>query len=413
MTEIAPVAEDGAAWSSSLRFERLARAVQALTAARTREDVIETVRGSARSLSGAMGVAIVLKAGDQCHYLVEDSAAPLWSGQRFPMDACISGWAMKHSQQVIIPDIYADPRVPHAAYRPTGIHSLVMTPVGEPYAFAALGAYWTQVRMPAPDEVAVLAALAHCMGAALQNIQLVESLQVETEHQQVLINELNHRVKNTLAIIQSIARQSLRGERSAAEAGADFEGRLMALSNAHNLVTDTRWRPIEANRLFEDGLRPFGYGIDEGRIELDGPEMSLGPRTAVAFALALHELGSNAAKYGALSVPAGKVAIHWRISDGQQPRLRLVWRETGGPAVTRPAAPGLGTRLIERGLAAELSGSVKLSFPPEGVVCEIDAPAPSGRDAERELSLSPSEPSAPSAEGPRFGGCFAEGFRPI
>lgn len=413
MTETAPIVQEDATWSSSLRFERLSRAVQALTAARTREDVIETVRSSARSLSGAMGVAIVLKAEDQCHYLVEDSAAPLWSGQRFPMSACISGWAMMHGQQVIIPDIYVDARIPHAAYRPTGIHSLVMTPVGDPYAFAALGAYWTEVRMPAPDEVAVLGALAHCMGTALQNIQLVESLRVETEHQQVLINELNHRVKNTLAIIQSIARQSLRGERTAALAGADFEGRLMALSSAHNLVTDTRWRAIAARRLFEDGLRPFGYGIDEGRIELDGPDMSLGPRLAVAFALALHELGSNAAKYGALSVPAGKVTVRWQVSDDAEPRLRLVWKESGGPAVTQPTARGLGTRLIERGLAAELSGSVRLTFPPEGVVCEIDAPAPGGRDAEGDLDLEPSAAPAPRTGSPRFGGRFAEGFRPI
>jgi two-component sensor histidine kinase len=364
---------EAAAVSEPERFQRLAVAVQALVAARTRDEVIEVVRRSARALSGAMGVAIVLRSGDFCHYLVEDSRVPLWSGQRFPMSACISGWAMTHGQQVVIPDIYQDARIPHDAYRPTGVHSLVMTPVGEPEAVGALGAYWLEVRDPRPDEVAALAALANCMATALRNIELVESLRDETRHQQVLINELNHRVKNTLAIIQSLARQSLRGDRALPEAAADFEARLMALSSAHNLVTDTRWRAVETRDLIEGALRPFGLE----RFAIDGPEMRLEPRAAVAFALALHELGTNAAKYGALSTAEGRVAIRWRIhADEASSRLHFLWRESGGPPVVPPARSGVGMRLIERGLAVELAGKVALRFEPGGVECEIDAPIP-------------------------------------
>lgn len=356
------------------RFRRLAVAVQELVACTTRDEVIEVVRHSARSLSGAMGVAIVMRSGEFCHYLVEDSRVPLWSGQRFPLDACISGWAMTHNQQVVIPNIYVDDRIPHAAYRPTGVHSLVMTPVGETNAFAALGAYWLEERDPRPDEVAVLAALANCMAAALRNIGLVEDLRDETRHQQVLINELNHRVKNTLAIIQSLARQSLRGERGLSEAAADFEARLMALSGAHNLVTDTRWRAIETRDLIVGALKPFGLD----RFAIDGPEMRLEPRAAVAFALALHELGTNATKYGALSAPEGAVAIRWRIEPGEGgvSHLHFLWRESGGPPVQPPMHRGVGARLIERGLAIELSGKVSLRFESAGVECEIDAPIP-------------------------------------
>lgn len=360
-------------WIGRLRFHHLAEAVQELASARRRDDVIEVVRHSARRLSGDMGVAIVLRDGEQCHYLVEDSQVPLWAGQKFPIDACISGWAMRNNRQVCIPDIYVDDRIPYDAYRPTGIHSLVMTPVGEPDAFAALGAYWMERRQPTQDEISVLGALANCMATSLHNIQLMESLHDEARHQQVLINELNHRVKNTLAIIQSLARQSLRGERPLPEVAAEFEARLMALSGAHNLVTDTRWRAVETHDLIDGALKPFGLD----RFDIEGPVMRLEPRAAVAFALALHELGTNATKYGALSVPAGRVALRWRITPGPgTPRLNLLWRETGGPEVAPPSRKGLGMRLIERGLAIELAGKVELRFPAQGVECEIDAPIP-------------------------------------
>jgi PAS domain S-box-containing protein len=507
-------------WLARERFERLSVAVRQLAAARSRDEVVEIVRTSARVLSGASGVAVVLRDGDQCHYLAEDSQVPLWSGQRFPLTECISGWSMTHGQQAVIPDVYADDRIPHEANQPLGVQSLIMTPVGEPEAFAALGAYWLETREPTPDEIAVMAALAGCMATALENIQLMESLREEVqraedhareaeqrrqdrqvadeqirfqarlldaveeaviatdldgkvlywnrfaeelygwpsdeavgrnimelngapeseadargimealqsgeswsgemvlsrrdkskftalvtdspirdasgrlvgvvgasrdnserrraqEHQQLLINELNHRVKNSLAIVQSIAAQSLRGDRPLAVARADFDARLMALSNTHMMMTEAGWRPVAVVELLKRTLEPFGYGRDQQRFRIDGPTLALGPRTAVAFALAIHELATNAVKYGALSNASGVVSVSWEIAyvDGAA-RVRAEWRESGGPPVTPPARRGFGSRLIERGLASEVDGAVNMRFPSEGVVCTMDAPLP-------------------------------------
>lgn len=359
------------------RFARLSRAVGDLSGARSHAAIIDITRRAARDITGSMGVAIVLRDGDRCHYIAEDSEVPLWTGQRFPLTACISGWAMLNRRQVVIPDIFADPRVPHEAYRPTGVHSLIMTPVGEGEPFGALGAYWRDVRTATPDETSSLAALASCMSTALQNIDLMGSLRAEADHKQLLINELNHRVKNTMAIVQSLSAQTLRADRPAADARADFDSRLMALASAHVLMTEAQWRSAPLHELVSRTIAPFAEGAGAPRFRLEGPEATLPPKSAVAFALAIHELCTNAAKYGALAGDHGRIAIAWRLVQAPEgERLRFTWRETGGPPVTAPSSRGFGARLLERGLAAELRGTVVLSFAPEGLVCEIDAPAP-------------------------------------
>ena len=366
------------------RFARLARAVKDLSAARTHEAIVDIVRQAAREITGALGVAVVLRDGDHCHYIAEDSAVPLWSGQKFPLTACISGWAMLHNRQVVIPDIYQDDRIPHEAYRPTGIHSLIMTPVGEPAPFAALGAYWADVRDAPPDETSAMAALASCMATALQNIDLVGSLRAEADHKQLLINELNHRVKNTLAIVQNIAAQTVRAERPAREVRAEFESRLMALAAAHNLIIEAAWSAVRVSHLLAATIRPFAQAGGVTRFDLEGPDVDLGSKAAVAFALAVHELCTNAAKYGSLSAPGGTVRVRWWLEPAAKgPRLRLTWLEEGGPPVRPPSRRGFGSRLLERGLATELQGQVRLDFRREGLVCEMDLAA--RPDADRGL----------------------------
>lgn len=371
--------EEGAtvSWLPRARFARLSKAVKDLSAARTHDAIIDITRRAARDIAGSLGVAIVLRDGDRCHYIAEDSEVPLWTGQKFPLTACISGWAMLNRQQVVIPDIYADDRLPHAAYRPTGVHSLIMTPVGEPAPFGALGAYWRDVRTPTEDEVSSMAALASCMATALQNIDLMGSLQTEIDHKQLLVNELNHRVKNTMAIVQSLSAQTLRADRPTTVAREDFDSRLMALAGAHVLMTEAEWKSVNLRELIERTIQPFAQGAGATRFALTGPEATMPPKSAVAFALAIHELCTNSAKYGALTADAGRIAIDWSLieaSDGL--RMGLTWRESGGPPVVEPTRRGFGSRLLERGLSAELKGQVRLSFPPEGLVCEIDAPAP-------------------------------------
>jgi PAS domain S-box-containing protein len=188
------------------------------------------------------------------------------------------------------------------------------------------------------------------------------------EHQRLLINELNHRVKNTLAIVQGLAQQSFKGHQVPESVRRAFDGRLAALSAAHNILTDRNWEAASLVQIVEDSVSP--HRVREERIVAEGPDLLIPPKMAVSLALALHELATNAAKYGALSVAAGRIEIRWRHEDG---RLRLVWRESGGPEVIAPATRGFGTRMIERGLAADLGGAVKIDFRSEGVVCTIDA----------------------------------------
>jgi two-component sensor histidine kinase len=202
------------------------------------------------------------------------------------------------------------------------------------------------------------------------------------KHRELLINELNHRVKNTLATVQSIAAQSLRTSAVEAEVRTRIDARLIALSDAHNLLTEHNWEGTTLNRVVEMALRPHRSDREE-RFEVHGPEVHLSPKTALAIAMALHELATNAIKYGALSNEAGQVRLCWEVdaSQGEQ-RLHMVWSETGGPPATPPSRKGFGNRLIERGLAAELGGSVQLAYPASGVVCTIDTPLPAAAGRE-------------------------------
>lgn len=192
------------------------------------------------------------------------------------------------------------------------------------------------------------------------------SARIEVEgRQKLLIDELNHRVKNTLASVQSVAAQTLRHTTSPAEFKDAFTSRLVALSEAHNLLAREHWRGAALADLVDVQLRPFG----PERYSSLGPAVTLNPAQAVALGMLLHELAANASKYGALSRPGGKVAVAWRLESAG--RLTLDWREAGGPRVTAPTRRGFGTRLIERGLAQELRGEAQLRFDPQGLTCHL------------------------------------------
>jgi len=148
------------------RWKLLAVAEERLDIATSREAVIEVVRSTARAVLSADGVTFVLKEGDLCHYVEEDAISPLWKGQRFPLSTCISGWSMLHAETAVIEDIYADPRIPHDAYRPTFVKSLIMTPVLEP-PVAAIGAYWRDRRVFTDREIAAVKTLSLAVGRAL------------------------------------------------------------------------------------------------------------------------------------------------------------------------------------------------------------------------------------------------------
>ncbi len=190
------------------------------------------------------------------------------------------------------------------------------------------------------------------------------------ERQRLLVNELNHRVKNTLAVVQSIAQQTLRGDQTAAAAREALEGRLAALSAAHDVLTQESWSSASLHEIAAKAVRPF---CDASRCTITGPDIRLNPRTAVAVALAIHELATNAAKYGALSSQAGRVLIDWSVACE---RFAFVWREVGGPRVAPPTRRGFGSRMIERGIAAELGGRAELDYAEDGLVFRLNAPVP-------------------------------------
>ncbi|MFT4933678.1 MAG: PAS domain S-box-containing protein [Pseudoalteromonas distincta] len=193
------------------------------------------------------------------------------------------------------------------------------------------------------------------------------------EHLRLMVHELNHRVKNSLATVQAIAAQTLRGGGVSPQVRESLTSRLLALAQAHDVLTDARWSGARLEEIAAQAAEP--YGAD--RFHIDGPPVILPPRTAIAMALAFHELATNAAKYGALSNAAGQVDLSWTVSEQSDPRrLALTWRETGGPPVTPPTRRGFGTRLIQRGLAAEFVGEVRMDFQASGLVCQVDVALP-------------------------------------
>ncbi len=194
------------------------------------------------------------------------------------------------------------------------------------------------------------------------------------QHQRLLINELNHRVKNTLAVVQSTAARTFRGDSADPSAKRAFEGRIIALSSAHDILTRENWEAASLRQIVEETAGP-GCGADTARVDAEGPDLRIAPQTAVSLAMALHELCTNAVKYGALSTDTGQVTIRWSVEEGREgSQLRLSWRESGGPLVSPSPERGFGTTMIERALAHELGGRVGIEFQPEGLVCTIDAP---------------------------------------
>jgi two-component sensor histidine kinase/PAS domain-containing protein len=194
----------------------------------------------------------------------------------------------------------------------------------------------------------------------------LSELKQAEELQRLLVNELNHRVKNSLATVQSIASQTLRAATDLTAARAAIDARIGSLARAHDLLTDRSWSGADLRDVVGRALEPF----DAARLELAGPSLDLSPKHALALSLALHELATNAAKYGALSSPQGRVSVSWEVAEGV---LRMVWRESGGPPVAPPVRRGFGARLLEGHLFRELGGRTRLDYHPEGVRYEIEA----------------------------------------
>lgn len=199
---------------------------------------------------------------------------------------------------------------------------------------------------------------------------------IAEERQQTLVNELNHRVKNTLATVQSLASQTLRSGGVSENTRNEFEARLLALSKAHDQLTRGNWEHADFATIVSDVFEP--YRRTNSGVTLSGEAVKLNAQTALTLAMILHELATNAAKYGALSQPTGTLSVSWKITNGAAPaRLAIDWQEKGGPAVTPPVRRGFGSRLLERGITSELRGSARSTFDPAGFRCTMEIPVQS------------------------------------
>lgn len=208
------------------------------------------------------------------------------------------------------------------------------------------------------------------LGMTGVNVDATERKQAE-QTRELLLAELSHRVKNMLAVVQGIARQTFRSTASVAEARASFEGRLLALATAHDLLTRASWTSASVEEVARGALP---MRAERTQIALSGPHVALDPKQTLGLAMALHELYTNAMKYGALTTEDGRITLAWSTAPAPAPRLKLEWRETAAPACAAPAREGFGTRLIRQIFTHDLAGEVILDFTPTGLTCTADVP---------------------------------------
>ena len=244
------------------------------------------------------------------------------------------------------------------AGRAEEVEELVGVEAGQPRV-------WLSTKTPLRDTSQAV------IGLVGVSVEITERKRAEARLR-VMVDELNHRVRNTLATVQAIAAQTLRGADPAIRDA--LEGRLIALAAAHDVLTQESWSGANLTDVLAGSLAHFRI-MSSPRFKVSGPKLRLSPKAALALALGLHELGSNALRYGALSSPEGMVEISWEVTRDAERRLRMSWTERGGPPVVPPPRIGFGARLLERSLAMDLGGTVRLVFDdPAGVVCRIEVP---------------------------------------
>ncbi len=250
------------------------------------------------------------------------------------------------------------------------ITEVVSSAVAEQKAFSVKGRYLTvdgSFRIFLTTAKPNYSGSGDFLGMIGVNVDITEQERA-AEHREFIFNELNHRVKNTLSLVQAIAHRTLKGARGATLA-KEFEGRLASLAVAHNLLTEANWDKAPLRQLLSDAL--MTRSETSAKYRLSGPDVSLSPKQALAIAMAVHELNTNAVKYGALSAETGQVDLEWTIETRNT--FEMIWSESGGPSVAVPEKRGFGTFMIERVLAHDLEGEVSLDFFPEGLRCSIRA----------------------------------------
>lgn len=275
---------------------------------------------------------------------------------------------------IFVPDIMAsqETKALKRIVRNEGLTALAFIPLtADGVVVGKFMTYYEGAHQFSDAERDLAVTIARQLGFAIEQRRAERTRKAMEDQRDLLLAELSHRVKNTLATVVSIARQSFGKGATLEGARRSFEGRLRALAQTHTRLAEANWESVPLAALIEDEIAPYR---DEGgnRLVIDGPPVNFTPKQAVVLGMALHELATNAAKYGALSSKAGTVSVVWRY-DGDG-RLSLDWQESGGPAVVSPKRSGFGRLLLERALAADLKGDVHLDFRPTGLACRITLP---------------------------------------
>lgn len=307
------------AWLTQARAV-LVDAVKQLSLARSVEAIVEIVRHAARQINQADGATFVLRDGDQCHYVDEDAIAPLWKGLRFPLETCISGWAMLNRSPAVIPDIYADPRIPHDAYRPTFVKSLVMVPIRGEAPIGAIGNYWATEHHATPDEVELIQALADSTSLAFENVALVQGLEARVQQRTADLEDANRELEAFSFSVSHDLRAPLRAVQGygdlLAQATPPLEGEAAtfvhhirhAARRMNTLIDDmlslskltraeVRKRPVSIGSMVRDILNGLRDTTPARQVRTDVDESLVAEADAALLRLALENLLSNAWKY--------------------------------------------------------------------------------------------------------------------
>ena len=370
------------------RLETLNRISRIISQDLDLDRIVQAVTDEATALSGARYGAFfynVVDAAGETYFLYALSGAPREAFDKMGMPRNTAVFADTFAGMGVVrsDDIRKDPRygrnAPHRGM-PAG-HLPVVSYLAVPVVSSSgevIGALFFGHDEPdrfAAETEALITAIAAQAAVAIDNARLHHAAQIEIgqrkaaeDARELLLHEVKHRVKNTLATIQALATQTLKGT-PPAERDA-FISRLHALSGAHDLLTLSDWQEIGIAALIRQTLDPFSHD-GESRIACGGPDIGLTANKAVLLTMVLHELGTNAVKYGALSVERGRVAIDWRMTVAERPTLRLQWRESGGPPVAKPAHRGFGSRMIAAALQGS-DGCVEFDYRPGGLRVEMD-----------------------------------------
>jgi two-component sensor histidine kinase len=384
-----------AATSNVAHFRLLSDAMEEFCSARTQEEVVRISATLAQKACQVDSICVVLSSGEEFH------CAPASNPDTVEYVCSkailrISAWALEARQTAVVPDIHLDERTRSHTNNSTLVRSLVAVPVGSRNSAAAVTCAWSQEHWPAASEVLVLEALARATGLALvyrlnqdQNAggderdSIYEWLSTAADsegfrgderRQWLAVAELQHRVRNVLAQVRSIVRQTAETASPALGYSAHLEGRISALARTQGFVMRQPSAGVDLEELVEAEI--VAHAARETQVQVAGPPVRLRAKAAETLGLALHELATNAVKYGALATSEGRITVSWaKETDCAEPRVRLEWRESGVTLSERPPAHrGFGTQLLERTVPYELRGSSHLSFESDGVHCVIDIP---------------------------------------